>query len=422
MKKIALLFFIFCNLHAQEWINLNPTFNPPGTYHFTTGNFFDEYNGWALEYDNGMIINTTDGGVSWNVVFETNSIGLGDIFILNTQKGWIILGDQNPDSTSIFITNNGGLDWEKHTFPFFAFKIYFINENTGFCKGGANLYRTDNGGISWEKIELDQPDIVFSGEDIFFLNDQEGWILANNGGHDFSVAPKSYLLVTKDGGLTWDITEFPNDMPSWDYYNLIFLDTLNGVMTGGGSSIFYTSDGGVNWSLGSGMNGAILDMAFNDNNTGWAVGADGVINLTTDGGKNWATVASPTNYALCSIVFIKNSTIGYAFGSHGTVLKYQQPVGINDNRVSLIENELSLSVYPNPSNSFFNIIVNSPGGFSKLSLVNSIGESIKTIFVGYLHNGNHNFTLDMNDLPSGLYFCYLVQENNLKTIKILLLK
>ena len=63
--------------------------------------------GWSVG-DNGVIVNTTDGGVNWNyqVNPDTSNSALNDVFFLNASEGWAV-----GTSGVILHTTNGGTLW-----------------------------------------------------------------------------------------------------------------------------------------------------------------------------------------------------------------------------------------------------------------------------------------------------------------------
>lgn len=80
-----------------------------------------------------------------------------------------------------------------------------------------------------------------------------------------------------------------------------FLDSLHGWICGDSASIYYTSNGGVNWSQqnANNRNLPVMDIFFLDHNYGWAISwetqADNIfgsyIHKTTNGGLNWTVTA-----------------------------------------------------------------------------------------------------------------------------------
>ena len=93
----------------------------------------------------------------------------------------------------------------------------------------------------YSQWELRYPDIPTDHiNDIYFLNDQTGFIV-NDGGS---------VLMTTDGGTTWDIkAHFQRNT----FAEIKFVDNMNGFSfsphsyIGDNTQLIYTTDGGYNW-------------------------------------------------------------------------------------------------------------------------------------------------------------------------------
>jgi photosystem II stability/assembly factor-like uncharacterized protein len=88
--------------------------------------FLDEQRGWA-GYQEGMVLNTVDGGRTWHVVVPANRIwpaieGIGNfgrIYFQSTERGWILGGDG-----AVYELINGGDQWRKIDSPEFMHDLY----------------------------------------------------------------------------------------------------------------------------------------------------------------------------------------------------------------------------------------------------------------------------------------------------------
>ncbi len=171
--------------------------------------------------------------------------------------------------------------------------IFFLNENTGWIinfDGGT--YRTFNGGINWlftQNIELNRS--------VGFFNSQEGLI----GTLDINRP----LFRTTNSGANWiQVTNLPNPPPR----GICGISIINGntaVACGtysGNARAYKTTDKGVSWNLifsDTSKARSLVDTYFWSPDSGLIAGgyntsvySNGVavVLLTTDGGSSWNTV------------------------------------------------------------------------------------------------------------------------------------
>ncbi len=82
-------------------------------------------------------------------------------------------------------------------------------------------------------------------------------------------------------------------------------------------------------------------------------------------------------------------------------------------------NDGNLVLYPNPANNFVEIsFVNSAERINKIVLLDMLGKLVNTIPV----QSNDHITLDVSNLAKGVYLVEINTENNLKTIKKLVIQ
>jgi len=79
--------------------------------------------------------------------------------------------------------------------------------------------------------------------------------------------------------------------------------------------------------------------------------------------------------------------------------------------------------YPNPSNPSTKISWLSPvGSWQTIKVYDVLGNEVATLVDEYKPAGNYEIELNASSLPSGIYFCQLLTNNYIDTIKMLLLK
>ncbi len=267
----------------------------------------------------GTIIKTIDGGVSW-YNYESNSTSeLNSVFFIGNTTGWV--GGYN---NTLCKTDDGGKTWETIVFNknpddvLHVTDIYFIDENKGWISGGGFIYSTSDGGNSWILMGT-APE--YGADKIQFFNNDTAVIIS--GGMPF---------YTNNGGLIWEMKNpqfIDPDFPMCNPYDIYFVDENHGWLVGGDvnnhtGKISASSDGGLTWVAQTpGTSEVIYSVHFTDTLNGWAAGEDVILN-TTDGGNTWnikdTIVENENSMTLNSIKFsdIQN---GFFVGDYGIIYK-----------------------------------------------------------------------------------------------------
>jgi photosystem II stability/assembly factor-like uncharacterized protein len=253
-------------------------------------------------------------------------------------------------------------DWTKQNSNTFAWlqDVYFTNEQTGWIggRGGAFLTTTD-GGKTWTKRKNFIEDNI---RQIYFTDAQTGWLLCERDLFSLGANSPSYLLKTRDAGVSWERIEFPDnqrkritkfffakngfglaigeggaffamqdDGKTWKriaspvhylMFDGLFTDDSHGVIVGAGGSILFTEDAGLSWNRASILGNSatkLNSVFFLNQKNGWTVGSQGAIFQTINGGKTWREQKSTVTKNLTD-VFFNNSAEGWAVGEEGTIL------------------------------------------------------------------------------------------------------
>ena len=170
---------------------------------------------WAAGYM-GAIYRTQDGGGSWERLRTGTEKSLYDISFADEQNGWAV-GRRG----FIINTKDGGETWTRQHAPRVPvrhiFSVHAVSAQIAWAVGdwGAR-YKTDDGGKTWQDLSLlvkeTDPTFQYLSEDdleafrrgdkvyddtylndVFFLNEMQGWIAAEYG----------ILYYTEDGGESW---------------------------------------------------------------------------------------------------------------------------------------------------------------------------------------------------------------------------
>jgi photosystem II stability/assembly factor-like uncharacterized protein len=284
------------------------------TYYAIT--FSDEHNGWIVGYS-GTIKHTSDGGETWIAQQSDVSSNLWDICFLDNKTGWIC-GANN----AILSTTDGGISWHNISPADISDKVYtslkFVDSKNGWASSNqGEILKTIDGGSTWvvkKNFSMGGGSrlTVFSANTMYFLH-----------GH---------LYRTFDGGRTWDslmVTKPRNYATSNIYFtdeNYGYITTENGT---GGQFItefpmLMTKDGGMTWQLSDSLkDGGLSCVYFVDESNGWVAGIQNVYR-TTDGGHNWILDYSPWGkYLRAKDICFVNSLCGWIINYDGEVYKYQ---------------------------------------------------------------------------------------------------
>jgi len=322
---------------------------------YTTDRFYDVQ---ALTKDHafvvgygGKILETKDGGFSWEAHESGTDVALYAVRFANDQQGFI-----SGQDGLILHTADGGKTWQKQESnaifqdkdgskqPLFLFGLWTLDADHAWAVGDRSiLTSTSDGGKTWRARKMAMEADLSGGEslaaadpvlyDVRFTDAQSGWVVGEFG----------KILHTTDGGETWHEQEKTLmegtgifdvlDLPT--LYGVYMTDAQRGVAAGIEGHIARTADGGQRWSfdqleveyplidplfrivelpngdgwavgaagevvrrppgetawkrakLGQDVLTWLRGLSFSDAQNGWMVGGFGLIYRTTDGGKSW---------------------------------------------------------------------------------------------------------------------------------------
>ncbi|NES04201.1 MAG: hypothetical protein F6K22_15980 [Okeania sp. SIO2F4] len=332
--------------------------------------------GWAVN-GNGQILKTENGGGQWQLQRQLDGAYLRCIgMTTDGTHGWV--GCVTPGK-QLYRTSDGGKTWtlvdnlpkkyisqEKADAPSAVCGLWVLDKDHVFAAGTnyperpARFFKTDDGGKTW--IVRDMEDLACILVDIYFQNDQIGWVV---GGRSVRPNPRRddvvpTILKTTDGGKSWtDMLKYEKDKPlnvplgEWGW-KIQFLenDPEFGVVACENlkaGAIFITEDGGDSWRRQEirdechMINENLEGIGFWNRNIGWVGGwgdatfDSGRTSETRDGGKTWIDMTGswpkPTDGYLCPprcnigqyinrFRFVGQDEKRVAYASGNTVYKY----------------------------------------------------------------------------------------------------
>lgn len=293
----------------------------------------------------GKIFRTTDGGNTWQKVFEQKGTFVRCLAFTDEKHG--VMGNIGPgyfpgvtDATPIYRTEDGGTTWTPVTAiegapvvglcAFDVVEVPFINAGkldqrprivgVGRVGGPTAYIWSDDLGKTWKQGKI--PEVGTMAFDVKFLDDRHGFIASAT--HADVSQSHALILATEDGGASWREV-YRSTRPFELTWKLCFpskdvgyctVQSYDPDTTASKRYVAKTTDGGKTWSeLPLVDNHAVREfgIAFVDENTGW-VGAAPHGFGTTDGGKTWSPVSFGNAVNKIRIVRTPQEAILYAIG------------------------------------------------------------------------------------------------------------
>lgn len=373
---------------------------------------------------NDAIVNSPDGGLTWNpATFNINSY-CSDICMLNPTTGFI-----SGRYGLFFKTTDGGVSWDttKSNNPilstYFCNGVNFINPNTGWITGGTpgiggvtKIWKTTDGGTNWtEQISAYTGPV---GVKVKMVNANIGYITHGAG-----------LQKTTNGGDNWTLLPNPATVSS-SYSPLDVVDSLNAFTGSSNSQVYGTSNGGVTWdSLNFPVKaGTIFCTDWYNSQNGCAGAVIGVVGKTTNRGQSWQ-IWNIGGYTVYSVRMVHPDTIFASCGNTpgAQIFKYVKgPVTGG----FFYENKIPTSYllkqnYPNPFNPVTTIEFDLPkAGNVSLKIYDLAGRQYSSEINNLnLNPGNYKMNFNGTQLSSGVYFYSLIVDGkNMATKKMVMVK
>jgi len=288
---------------SGDWVVQNPR---PQSDAINASQFVTADTGYAVGAD-GLLMKTTDAGLSWTVIETGESLDLKGLFFLDADTGFMV-GNMGV----VLSTTDGGQTFTEHSFTSRTLEdVYFLGSNTGFVVGiYGTFYQTTDGGSSWTSVT--HPAGSNNLNDIHFVDSATGFIAGGDG------SSSATMLKTTDSGATWSSISMPF---AYEMYTLYFLDSSTGFTGGLYGYMARTTDGGSTWQqIGTTVNDEVYGIYFSDANNGVLACSHGNY-ISSDAGSNWTETFYNDEYYPRALSFPGGSSTGYTFGAGGHILK-----------------------------------------------------------------------------------------------------
>ena len=286
-------------------------------YDILDASFINANTGWAVGQQ-GLLMRTTDAGVTWNGK-KVGSGTLRGVFFRDASLGWVV-----GDDGLIRKTTDGGATWTSQTTPVSGQynDVSFVGDTTGWIVGnGGAIFKTTDGGASWTKQTSGTTAALRS---VSFSSATRGWAVGDNG----------VILTTGNGGTTWTRQSSGTNLRLNEVYAN---DDLRVMVVGDLGTGRRTVDGGRTWqdmsaALGTTQNLTAVYMA--DSSNAWVGGTGAFLKRTTNGGSSFTAqnpglpnMAADGAVAIESLYF-KDVDRGFLLGGSGEIRKTTNGGGV----------------------------------------------------------------------------------------------
>lgn len=384
---------------GKTWALISST---PQHGEFRDVHFTNEKEGFIIGPDRGFVI-TNNNGASWQYAESLLRDDLNQLAFCHPDTGIVVLTNNYA-----MTTHDGGKTFDASTWnpPIVGHqssKDYeMVNAKIIYTTGAkGKIAKSVNGGTSWETTSFDFSNTLYS---IYCLN--------RDTCHAAGAVGK--IVSTWNGGATWTVQ---NDIPAnQDLVEIYMLNPLVGFASGN-NVIVRTKDGGHNWSVMNVPGGAVTSFLFTSVDTGYAVTYRGYVLRTTDQGATWRVVYAPQSFSHeVRKAFLRDSTIfaitpSAVFNMHLATLNVNpEPNPDPDPVLSAERRSEMVSIHPNPTDGLVHISAPEP----------VIAVEIRSVR-GNLVRRFEDITssLDIYDLPPGLYIVHVLGKSKSWTWKII---
>jgi hypothetical protein len=345
----------------------------------------------------GNVFRSTDGGATWsreaaNAYTDPNSYPDGILFF-NPREG-VIFGDPTGGYFEIYTTSNGGNTWTRvprtdipaptapgeygvnllmDSYNSTVWELTFVYNGPGSTYG--RILRSDDKGHHWY---VACPNIPFDYTDgrLRFRDENIG-LYKNN----------EKLYRTTDGGATWNLVNYTGNWFSYDFDNVP-----------GRPGVWISTGGDITKPVAS-AKGLGSSISFDD-------------------GDSWYTLDTAVDHTCINMV---NSAFGFGGGiTSGSGNDGAFVYSIANSNSYRVSNEvagtadISISAFPNPSKSTFNLQVNS---MDDKEVVVKVIDLQGRLIGSMITPPNQNLVFG-NELAPGMYQVEVKQGATVKTMRV----
>lgn len=285
---------------APGWFLLGPVSAGPVTHlEFTSPDA-----GRALS-ESSLVV-TTDGGVTWTSSRIPGADYWNAIDFVSADEGWAagtVLSPSFPNGgPAIAHTTDGGTTWTAQSAPADVppwtslSGVSFATPLDGWIAGSPGLIlHTSDGGATWTRQALPDPGEMSGLTEWTYLKTVD----AIDADEACVVGAREIALHTVDAGATWTLTHEQDfgDPNEWELRDVDF-SGRHGIAVSDMGTVLVSSDGGATWDAqwlslppdpdtGEYVFLSLLGVTVTDADHAWIAGSSASLFSTSDGGATW---------------------------------------------------------------------------------------------------------------------------------------
>jgi photosystem II stability/assembly factor-like uncharacterized protein len=265
---------------------------------------------WAVGFDQPLrgsfvVVHSTDAGRTWKELPQVHEYAGPDrppgFSFLDRARGWIAWLDDRTNEFEMIHTQDAGEHWQNVSHQSLQ-EVRFFDDNHGYGADGANFFRTNDGGRTWTETTIPHTRYI---DNMVFLTPDDGWI-ADADGKDL------FVFRTTNGGRDWEESRTNAPKEVGEVRDMFFVDQDRGWLTTWnldyhGSYLFSTVDGGKHWAPDPAFQGKdkwAREVRFLSKERGFVFVEEAKghsLMYTTDGGAHWSRHALPRSVYDCQV-------------------------------------------------------------------------------------------------------------------------
>ncbi len=313
---------------GNTWANITPAqlTNRPWSVDFVNAN-----TGIVSGYL-GMIIRTTNGGVSWSASTTGVTANIYEVLMTSADTGY----GCGALSSVVLKTIDGGQNWTSISVTGTNTRYGILSSgsaNVWICGTSGNTIKTTDGGGSWTTVTITGSptcyEIIRTGTDFWVFGSSNQVYRSTDAGSSYglvfdngsrsiysasSFGTSNFFAVGADGlnyrstnGGTMIDSVLLNPFTGQTSRGVYMKSAADIIVGSDMGNIFRTTNGGVTWDNKESAN-RMYAVDFLNTNFGVAVGFAGMVFKTTNGGTTWQNMPSGSIYELYDVqVFDPNT-------------------------------------------------------------------------------------------------------------------